>query len=169
MKNLKTLLMASFLTVGIFSTVVFTSCNGDKCKDTVCNNGGTCNESDGSCSCAVGYEGSNCETLSKTKFIKSWSASDATGGNALVYTCAIATGANANAVIIANDFSDDYFVNNIAATVDKNTITIATQQPDNDGYEVWGTGTFSSNTISWTYSIREVLTNTTLNYTGVWQ
>lgn len=72
--------------------------------------------------------------LSKTKFIKSWSASDATGGNALVYTCAIATGAN-DAVIIANDFSDDYFVNNIAATVDKNCNHIATQQPGNDGYE----------------------------------
>jgi hypothetical protein len=69
MKNLKSLLMASFLTVGIFSTTLIVSCNQDKCKDVVCNNGGTCNETDGSCNCAVGYEGENCETLSRAKFL----------------------------------------------------------------------------------------------------
>lgn len=61
--------MASFLTVGIFSTTLIVSCNQDKCKDVVCNNGGTCNETDGSCNCAVGYEGENCETLSRAKFL----------------------------------------------------------------------------------------------------
>lgn len=69
MKNLKSLFLASFLTVGIFSTTLFVSCNGDKCKDVMCSNGGTCNESDGSCNCAVGYEGENCETLSRAKFL----------------------------------------------------------------------------------------------------
>ena len=82
MKNLKSILMASFLTVGIFSTALFTSCNQDKCKDTVCKNGGTCNETDGSCNCPVGYEGSNCDTESRTKLIGSFllNGSDSDGG-----------------------------------------------------------------------------------------
>lgn len=67
MKNLKTILMASFLTLGALTTMTFTSCNGDKCKDVVCNNGGTCGASDGNCTCAVGFEGTNCDTESRTK------------------------------------------------------------------------------------------------------
>ena len=42
----------------------------DKCKDITCNNGGTCN--DGKCSCAPGFEGNNCSTASRDKFIGTW-------------------------------------------------------------------------------------------------
>lgn len=74
--------MASFLTVGIFSTVLFTACNGDKCKDVVCNNGGTCSATDGSCMCAAGFEGGNCDTESRTKILGNYllSGTDSDGG-----------------------------------------------------------------------------------------
>ncbi len=104
MKNLKSLLMASFLTVGIFSTTLFVSCNGDKCKDVVCNNGGTCNESDGSCNCAVGYEGANCDTESRTKLFGSYllSGTDSDGGTYSNLISSIATSAAGKNKFIMN-------------------------------------------------------------------
>ena len=108
MKKLKSILVASILTVATFSATVFTSCNPDACKDVVCNNGGTC--TDGNCACPVGYEGTLCETASRTKFTKSWAAADVQGTNNYVYTCVIANGTAITNVIIDNSFSDDYFV-----------------------------------------------------------
>jgi hypothetical protein len=74
MKNLKSILLAGFLTVGAFSSAVFTSCNPDACKDVVCQNGGTC--TDGTCACPTGFEGSNCETLSRAKFLGTYSGNE---------------------------------------------------------------------------------------------
>ena len=54
MRSIRHILLASVLTVSAFSTVTFTSCKKDD---------------DG---CAVGYEGTDCKTLSITKFIKNW-------------------------------------------------------------------------------------------------
>jgi hypothetical protein len=167
MKKIKNILVASILTVSAFTATIMTSCNPDACNDVVCANAGVCE--DGSCKCPVGYEGTTCETISREKFIKSWSASDVTGANTLVYTCAIASGTLINNVIVSNKFSDDYFVNNINATVNGSTITITSQQPDADGYAVAGTGTLTSGKISWNYTITEVATNSTLTYSGLWQ
>ena len=36
------------------------SCSSDKCKDVSCQNGGKC--VDGTCECATGFSGKNCET-----------------------------------------------------------------------------------------------------------
>jgi hypothetical protein len=55
------------LTIG--SIALLPSCSKDKCKDVTCQNGGTCNDDDGSCTCATGYEGANCETAMRDKFI----------------------------------------------------------------------------------------------------
>lgn len=169
MKKLKTILLAGVLTAGVFSSAVFTSCNSDACADVVCSNGGAC--VDGTCACPVGYEGTKCETESRTKFAKSWACNDVTGSSpALVYNCVISAGsaANVTSVIISKTFSDNFFVNNVNATVSGSTITIANQAPDNDGYYVSGTGTLSNNKINWTYSIKDP-NNNTLSYTGTWQ
>jgi len=167
MRKLKSILVASILTIGAFSATLVTSCNPDECKDIVCANGGSC--SDGTCVCPAGYEGTLCETQSRTKFVKTWSATDLQGANTLVYSCTITSGVGITGVIISNDFSDDYFINNINATVNGNTISIASYQPDADGYAVAGTGTFSSNKINWTYTITEIATSSVLTYSGVWQ
>lgn len=80
MKNLKSILLSSALTLGIFGTTTFISCNPDACSDVVCNNGGTC--TDGTCTCAVGFEGTNCDTESRTKLLGSFlmSGTDSDGG-----------------------------------------------------------------------------------------
>ena len=69
MKLFRNIAVAALVTLGAFSAVTYTSCTKDKCKDVTCNNGGTC--SDGNCTCASGYEGTNCDSLSRNKFLKS--------------------------------------------------------------------------------------------------
>ena len=92
MKNLKSLFLASFLTIGLFSTVVFTSCDPDPCKDIICANGGTC--TDGNCTCPSGYEGTLCETLSRDKFIGVFSGTE---------TCTVGTDAYSITVTANSD------------------------------------------------------------------
>jgi hypothetical protein len=50
----------------ILSISSLTSCKKDKCEDKVCANGGTCNE--GTCTCAAGFEGENCNTEIRSKY-----------------------------------------------------------------------------------------------------
>lgn len=59
MKNFKHILASILLTVSVFATITYTSCNGDKCGNVECKNGGSCN--DGSCTCPTGYKGDLCE------------------------------------------------------------------------------------------------------------
>jgi len=158
------------LAVGAFTMVTYTACNKDECKDVVCNNGGTC--ANGSCNCATGYEGTNCETETRAKFVKTWTASDKdiTNDDALpTYTSSIVNGTTVTEVKISS-FSDDYFTADVRATVSGNTITIPSQQPDNDLYYVEGSGTYNSSDkkITWTYTITDPV-NQKISYTGTWQ
>lgn len=59
--------------VAVATTMFFASCSEDKCKNVTCQNAGTC--IDGACECASGYEGTNCETLWRTKFLYTWTMS----------------------------------------------------------------------------------------------
>ncbi len=68
--TLKTVLFSSIATIGAFFAVVYSSCNRDKCKTIVCANNGVCNG--GSCVCPSGYEGTNCEKVSRNKFLGNW-------------------------------------------------------------------------------------------------
>ncbi len=66
---MKKILLASIAALGMFSTCL-TSCKSDPCDPStiVCKNNGTCLE--GVCQCQSGFEGTNCETLSLSKFLK---------------------------------------------------------------------------------------------------
>jgi len=152
MKKARLILTASILSLVTLSMVTFTSCTKDDKT------------------CPVGMEGKNCDVEMRTKFVNSWSAVDVVNGNQLVYTCNIVKGLNINQVTISNAFSDHFFSNNINATVDGNTITIADQKPDGSTsmYSVSGSGTYSNNQISWDYIIVEDVTGVKQTYTGVW-
>jgi hypothetical protein len=124
----------------------------------------------GSCACDLGYEGTACETESRTKFIKIWNASDQIGSTSLVYTVAIGAGTGVTNVIISNDFSVDFFANSINATIAGNTITITDQKPDAGGdFRVAGTGVYSDGKITWTYTLTKISTSEVKTHTGVWQ
>jgi hypothetical protein len=171
MKSIKNIALSAFLTVSAFGAVLYTSCTKDECKDVVCQNGGTCSE--GVCTCATGYEGTNCETASRTKFIKTWTASDkeATTTTTLpTYTSGIIGGTGITEIKISK-FSDAYFTNDVVATVKGNVASIASQQPDNDGYYITtGTGTYDATTkkITWTYTLKNPA-GAEKSYTGTWQ
>jgi hypothetical protein len=170
MKSIKHIALSAFLTVSAFGSVFYTACNKDKCKDVVCQNGGTCSE--GNCTCVTGYEGTNCETKSRDKFIKSWSATDVTGSTSLPYTASIgaSTSSDVTAVVIGNTFSDNFFlIGPIKATVNGNTITIPSQNPDNNKYSLSGTGTLAAGKITWSYTIKNDSTSATSIYSGTWQ
>lgn len=59
MKATRYILFATVLTLGIFSIILYTSCNKSKCGSTTCQNGGVC--TDNKCVCPTGYSGSGCE------------------------------------------------------------------------------------------------------------
>ncbi len=59
---------------GIFTCAVYSACIKDKCTDVVCQNGGIC--VDGTCACAGGYEGVNCEERWYEKFSGRWLMSE---------------------------------------------------------------------------------------------
>lgn len=152
MKKVRLVLAASLLSVGAIGTL--TSCGDD------------------TTTCPVGYEGKNCDTEMRTKFVRTWSATDkSAGGTDIVYTCNIVEGSAINSVIISNTFSDDFFGSPINATVDGNTIKIANQKPDGSFalYSVEGTGTYSGSQISWNYYIIKLATGEEIAHTGIWK
>lgn len=57
MKKAKLIMAASMLTLGAFSVTLFTSCSKDK-------------------ECEIGYEGDDCKTLMRDKFVGDWSGKD---------------------------------------------------------------------------------------------
>lgn len=60
MKNTRAIFLTTIVTLLTFGAVVYTSCQKDRCKRLICQNGGTCQ--DGFCICASGYTGRYCET-----------------------------------------------------------------------------------------------------------
>jgi hypothetical protein len=173
MKSIKQIAVTVLLSIGAFGSVVYTACNKDKCKDVNCANGGTCNA--GNCVCATGYEGTNCETQSRTKFVKTWAATDTlTGGSfrtSYVGSISAASGADVTQVIIGNTFSDNFFsIGPIKANISADsTINIPSQKPDNNHYVLSGTGVLSGGVLKISYTITNDSTNSTQAYYGVWQ
>lgn len=170
MKSSKLVALSALLTLGSFSAILYTSCTKDACKGVTCQNGGVCDG--GTCTCPTGYEGTNCETASRDKILKTWTASDVQVSPSVTiptYNAPIVAGTSISDVKIGH-FSDSYFTNDVRATLNGNTITISTQTPDNDTFSVSGTGTYDPTTkkISWNYTITNPQ-NITRSYTGTWQ
>lgn len=77
MKLMRPVLFTAFLALIVFSAVMYTACNKNKCHNVFCLNEGSCDG--GSCVCKVGYEGPRCETLSRNKFIRTYNGYDSCG------------------------------------------------------------------------------------------
>lgn len=128
-----------------------------------------------SCSktCDAGYEGSDCKTEMRTKFINEpngWSA-DETGtrsGHSNAFTVHIQTSSTAVDKIRITNFWNS-FVGDVNATMtNSNTFTIPSQTPDNDEYTVVsGTGTINNGVVSVTYSVSDTSGHTDA-VTGTW-
>ncbi len=152
MKKMKMYLMTAMLGVASLS-MVFTSCNTDECKDVVCENGGTCNADDGSCTCPIGFEGTNCETYSTTKFAGNYSCTDVCTTGSGTYAASMSLSSNQSSLIITN-------VGNLGATAtatataDGNNFTIARQTVSGTtSTEIEGSGAYNSGVITGSYTV----------------
>ncbi|MES2703177.1 MAG: hypothetical protein V4649_11085 [Bacteroidota bacterium] len=127
----KTILISALSTLSVFTAVmvISASCNRDKCKAIVCAYGGVCNG--GKCTCLLGYEGSNCETISRNKFLGNWQVFEkGTITNAAQYPITIEASAFSSDpitdVVIKNFYN--YFRTPIKGSVVGDTLYIPNQQ-----------------------------------------
>src|SRR4051812_10777864 len=100
MKSIRNIAFSVLLTVGAFGAVTYTACNKDECKDVVCQNGGTC--IGGNCSCPTGYEGTNCETRSRDKFVGTYLGSETCSTGSDTYSVILAANSNAIQLTLSN-------------------------------------------------------------------
>ncbi len=128
-KNLNSLLAA----FGFAVLVTFmASCGGDKCADVDCGTNGSCLEGD--CNCNAGYEGTQCQTLSRAKFVyDSWNVKENpcvrdSCGKVVVPSCpdfvsAIKSGDGVDGILITN-FGNYGNAVQVKGTVLKDNITL---------------------------------------------
>ncbi len=123
--RLKTIMITTLLSFSVVAATVYTSCNRDQCKSIVCAYGGVCNN--GACNCPSGYEGTNCETISRQKFLGNWSVFEkGSMTEAAQYPVSISEGTKVTEVIIKNFYN--YFKTPVNASIIHDTIFIPNQQ-----------------------------------------
>jgi hypothetical protein len=160
MKNLKSILFASLLTIGAFSVTLVTSCNPDACKDVICTNGGSC--SNGTCACPSGYEGTLCETLSRTKFIGVYSGTETCTVGSDTYSITITANSDPLKFNIQNLYNQSFTA---IAAAGGNSFTIPNQTVGS-GVTAVGSGSITGNTITVTYTINDGTASNTCTYSG---
>jgi hypothetical protein len=134
--RLKTIILSAIGAISAFTTVTLTSCD-DKCKSIVCAYEGVCNE--GKCLCKTGYEGPQCETLTRQKFLGTWVATEnrtLNNSKGVQYTLSLEPGPNLSEVRIKNLYN--LFEEDVNAFVKGDSIYVP--QQDLENYRVVGTG-----------------------------
>lgn len=126
-----------------------TGCKKDECKDKNCGNGSCV---DGSCVCNTGYEGSECGTEKRAKFLGSWTATETcTSGN---YNWTMTSTASSQGVtaFIFNNFAG-YNGININATVNSNGSSITIPNQTVSGGTFSGSAQIVGNVMTLTYQL----------------
>jgi hypothetical protein len=139
----------SLLTVIATVTIMFfNACSSDPCKDVNCGANGNC--VDGTCVCDNGYEGTDCSTEVRTKFVGTYSVSG-------TITCPVSgNGTINNSVLTISNSSSDItkividFAGQltITATTEGTSLTIESQSVN--GFTYTGNGSISGNNITMT-------------------
>ena len=128
---------ALVVTTGFLSSTL-TSCEPEKCKTIVCAHGGTCD--DGNCVCPTGYEGPQCETVNRNRFMGIWIVTEnGTISNAAQYAVSVEEGNNVDQVRIKT------FYNTLTTAVDAYVKgdTIRIPQQEINSYKLEGIGTIA--------------------------
>ncbi len=159
MKSVKHIALSAFLTISAFGAVLYTSCNKDACKDVVCQNGGTC--ADGKCTCTTGYEGTNCETKSRDKFVGTYTGSEICTIGTDNYSVTLAANSDALKLTYTNLYND-----NITATCSMAATDSFTFSGTQGGATFSGSGRLVTNTLTVHYTITNGATTNTCVFTG---
>lgn len=162
MKKVRNILVASLLTLGTFSSVVFTSCEQDKCKDIVCAHEGTC--TDGTCACPSGYEGTLCETLSRDKYVGVYTGNETCTIGSDTYSITCSANSDDTKFNIQNLYNQSPVLTAIASA-SGNAFSIPSQTVG-AGVTALGSGTITGNTITITYTLDDGTIVNTCTYVG---
>ena len=133
------------------------SCTRDKCSSVKCINGGSCDN--GICSCPTGYQGTDCQTLSRAPFLGTWSFSGQSNiTSAAYYPVSIEAGSpNINDITLTNFLN--YFSSPVNAFVENDSLYIQSQLLQ--GNYVQGTGLITYTPAGNTIVISGTITNAT--------
>lgn len=66
MKLIKYIALSAFVTLGVFFTVIYSSCTKNECGAVLCQNDGTC--MGGICKCVRGTDGVNCQNVYRKNY-----------------------------------------------------------------------------------------------------
>ena len=141
------------------------SCIKTSCSNTICVNGGICNA--GKCTCATGFEGDNCATPSRQKFLGYWYLPD---------TGIITRAAQTPVQIVAGALITDIFIENINNIITQpvsayisgsDSLYIPTQVVL--GYTITGTGFFVNDTEILAHYVMTDTTGHANSVNAVWQ
>lgn len=159
MKSFKQIALSAFLTISAFGAVVYTSCNKDECKDVVCQNGGTCSE--GKCTCPTGYDGTNCETKSRDKFVGVYTGNEICTVGTDSYTMTLSANSDAIKLTMTNLYND-----NITATCSMVAVDSFSFSGSQGGATFNGTGRLVTNTLTVRYTLTNGATSNSCVFTG---
>lgn len=139
--RLKTIAFSALFAIAAFVSVTYSSCNSDKCKAIVCAYGGVCK--DGACICAAGYEGTQCEIVSRDKYKGVWNVFEkGTYTTTTQYQVSVENGADMTRMVIYGFYNN--INNGVNIRINGDEVTIPIQVVEGNGgvkYEIQGTGT----------------------------
>jgi hypothetical protein len=122
--RLRSVLMTASIVLAGFGAITYTACKEDKCKAIVCANGSVCK--DGACICPSGYEGAQCETVNRERFLGNWSVvEDGTISASVNYNVTVKAGSAITEITIQN--FRNYYTNDVIARVKGDTLYIDPQ------------------------------------------
>ncbi|MCB9063767.1 MAG: calcium-binding EGF-like domain-containing protein [Chitinophagales bacterium] len=155
MKFIRNIAFTAIASFAVFSMVTYTACNKDACKDVTCNNGGTC--INGTCACPDGYEGTNCETITREKFLGTWKGSDVCNNNTYNVTLTVSSSSDEVRALVNNPGG---FGNSITITgrvSGTNKLTFSDQSAGGTGRILNGTMTFNGSSMTFDYTVTDAV------------
>lgn len=145
MKKSRLILAASLLSFGAFSTVL-TSCSDDE-------------------PCNLGYEGSDCKTLSRDKFIGAWKGTETCTIGEDEYTITITAGSTGDLnVVMTNVYNDNYTAT--GTITGSNSFRFDGSAAGNvsfDGTAIYEAGT---STLRLNYTVEDGVLSNSCNFSG---
>ncbi|MDX1906693.1 MAG: calcium-binding EGF-like domain-containing protein [Bacteroidia bacterium] len=137
------------------AAAAFSAC--DPCSKVDCQNGGSC--VDGTCQCVTGYEGTECETKSRTRFVGSFTVSETClGAPGVTFNNPIIIDTSATAVnliIIRNLYNTGW---SVEATVKGAAVSfkdaVVSGTPAGVSLTATGSGTMAGTALTLKYGVR---------------
>lgn len=125
------------------------ACQKDQCKDVDCNGNGQCII--GVCDCDEGYEGPNCETIQREKFIGSYRGSESCITGNYDYFLSISSSPTSVAEILINNLFESG--ESVVARMGSDGYSFVIPSQPMGSSTVSGSGSLSGITITITFSV----------------